>query len=190
LNSPIIKEIGYQLRWGLPIWFLGLLSNWWPNNRITNRIRGLLHKPFIKKCGHNFQMASWVTLRDTQNIEIGNDVYIAYYAWINGLGGITIEDQVTIGPYVTISSVSHVYKNGSYRFGGSRSAPVKIKSGSWIAAHVSIALGVTVGSGCLVAANSAVTKDIPDGMMVGGVPAKVIGPCIEDRPDITSRSGW
>lgn len=31
------------------------------------------------------------------------------------------------------------------------------------------------GSGVLVAANAAVTKDVPDNVIVGGVPAKVIG---------------
>jgi acetyltransferase-like isoleucine patch superfamily enzyme len=36
--------------------------------------------------------------------------------------------------------------------------------------------GVTIGSGVLVAANAAVTKDVPDNVMVGGVPAKIIGP--------------
>ncbi len=44
-----------------------------------------------------------------------------------------------------------------------------------LAAHVSVKCGVTIGRGCLVAANSAVTKDLPDGVRAGGVPAKVIG---------------
>ena len=80
--SALFRELAYQLRWGLPVWFLWLMTNWWPNNRITIRLRGMLHRLFIKKCGRNFQMAGGVMLRDTQNIEIGNDVYIAYYAWI------------------------------------------------------------------------------------------------------------
>ena len=186
----ILNEITYQIRWGLPIWLLWLLTSWWPNNRITIKIRGTLHRPFIKKCGKNFQMANGVMLRDTNNIEIGNDVYIAYNAWLNGLGGLYIEDEVVIGPFVTISSLSHVYKNGSFRFGGAKAKPVRIKRGSWLAAHVSVAYGVTVGSGCLVGANSAVTKDIPDGMIAGGVPAEIIGQCEEQVPDLVSRSGW
>jgi maltose O-acetyltransferase len=134
-------------------------------------------------------MAGGVMLRDTQNIEIGDDVYIAYYAWINGAGRITIEDEVVLGPYVTISSVSHVYKNGSFRFGGWRAAPVKIGRGTWLAAHVSVAYNVTIGAGCLVAANSAVTKDIPGGKIAGGVPALIIGDCCEKEPTMMSRSG-
>ncbi len=184
------KELKYQLRWGLPIWFLWLITYWWPNNRITIRLRGILHKPFIRKCGRNFQLASGVILRDTQNMEIGDNVYIAYYAWLNGLGGIKIEDEVVIGPYVTISSVNHVCKDKSFRFGGHVVSPIKIGRGSWLAAHVSVSAGVSIGKGCLIAANSVVTKDIPDGIMVGGVPAKMISKVVEKKADLTSRSGF
>lgn len=34
--------------------------------------------------------------------------------------------------------------------------------------------GVTIGENCIVAANAVVTKDVPDGSVVGGNPAKVI----------------
>lgn len=106
--NAIWREAKYQLRWGLPVWFVWLLSFWWPNNRVTIKLRGAIHKPFFKKCGRNFQLASGVTFLNSHNIEIGDDVYIAYYAWLNGLGGLTIEDQVVIGPYTTISTLSHL----------------------------------------------------------------------------------
>lgn len=184
------KECIFQLRWALPIWLLWLLTTWWPNNRVTIKIRGFLHRPFFKKCGRNFQLASGVQLLNTHNMEIGNDVYIAYYAWLNGMGGLTIGDEVVLGPYVTISSLTHCYKNGSFRFGGADAAPVKIGRGSWLAAHVSISYGVSIGSGCLIAANAAVTKDVPDGYMAGGVPAKVIGECQYREATLMSRSGF
>lgn len=187
-SHGLIQELRYQLRWGLPVWLLWCLTSWWPNNRVTLKLRGALHRPFFRKCGRNLQLACGVMLRDTDKIEIGNDVYLSYYAWINGLGGISIEDEVVIGPFVSISSVTHVYKDGSFRFGGSRAAPIRIGRGSWLAAHVSISYGVTIGAGCLVAANSAVTKDVPGGMLAGGVPARVIGECTEQPPDLMSRS--
>ena len=34
-------ELMYQLRWALPIWLVGLLTNWWPDTRITQLLRGL-----------------------------------------------------------------------------------------------------------------------------------------------------
>jgi acetyltransferase-like isoleucine patch superfamily enzyme len=135
-------------------------------------------------------MASGVQILNPQGIEIGDDVYLSYNVWLNGLGGIVFEDQVVVGPYVTISSLTHGYKDSSFRFGGALSAPVRIGRGTWLAAHVSISYGVTIGSGCLITANSAVTSDIPPGVVAGGVPAKKISQCEEREPTLVSRSGF
>ena len=69
---------------------------------------------------------------------------------------------------------NHLYRDGSVRFGGYEYKPVHIGKGTWLGSHVSVLAGVTIGSGCLVASGAVVTKDVPDGMIAGGVPAKVI----------------
>jgi len=189
-TNPFLKELGYQLRWGAPIWLLYILTNWWPNNRLTIKLRGALHRPFFKKCGKNLQMASDVRLLNTHEIEIGDDVYLAYNVWLNGLGKLYIEDEVILSPFVTVSTLSHCYKDGSFRFGAAQSGPVRIGKGSWLAAHVSVSYGVNIGEGCLIGANSAVVKDVPAGHVAGGVPAEVVGECTEKEPTIISRSGW
>lgn len=190
MPKALAKEIGHQIRWALPIWLLWLFTTWWPNNRVTIKLRGTLYRPFFKKCGKNFQIASGVQILNPHEIEIGDNVYIAYYAWLNGLGGIIIDDEVVLGPYVTISSLNHAYKNGSFRFGGATAGAVHIGKGCWLAAHVSVIAGVSIGSGCLIAANAVVTVDIPTGMIAGGVPARVIGECREQESDLVSRSGF
>jgi acetyltransferase-like isoleucine patch superfamily enzyme len=182
-----LRETWHQLRWALPVWALWLATTWWPNNRLTIRLRGALHRPFFRRCGRNFQMAAGVRLLNTHRMEIGSDVYVAYDVWLNGLGGLTLEDEVVLGPFVTISTLNHCCRDGSFRFGGASSAPVRIGRGSWLAAHVSVAAGVSVGTGCLVAANAAVAHDVPDGSMAGGVPAKVLGPVREVAPMLFSR---
>jgi hypothetical protein len=57
----IFKEIAYQFRYALPLWFVQLLTNWLPENRITIRIRGALVAPFLGKCGRNLRLARYVT---------------------------------------------------------------------------------------------------------------------------------
>lgn len=155
---------------------VGLLTNWWPDNRITIKIRGSMLRPFFGKCGRNFTVSRNVTFASPHKIEIGDNVYIATGAWLNGLGGLIIEDEVEISPYVVIDTCVHTFRDNSVRFGGSVIAPVRIGRGSWLASHALVRAGVTIGSGVLVAGNAAVAKDVPDNMMVGGVPAKIIGP--------------
>lgn len=45
----------------------------------------------------------------------------------------------------------------------------------FIGAHSIIMGGITIGPNAIVAAGSVVTKDVPEGVIVGGNPAKVIG---------------
>ncbi|WP_369682643.1 sugar O-acetyltransferase [Methanosphaera cuniculi] len=51
---------------------------------------------------------------------------------------------------------------------------VKIGKRCWIGTNAIILPGVTIGDNVIVAAGSVVTKDIPDNMIVGGVPAHII----------------
>lgn len=51
---------------------------------------------------------------------------------------------------------------------------VVIRDWAYIGAHAQIMPGVTIGEGAMVAAGAVVTKSVPDRMVVGGNPAKII----------------
>ena len=51
---------------------------------------------------------------------------------------------------------------------------VKIGNNVWIANNVCILPGVTIGDGVIIAANSVVTKSIPDYCVAAGTPAKIV----------------
>ena len=55
-----------------------------------------------------------------------------------------------------------------------QSAPVIIGDNVWIGEGAVIQMGVTVGKGTVIAANSIVTKSIESSSIAGGIPARVL----------------
>jgi acetyltransferase-like isoleucine patch superfamily enzyme len=184
-----MHQLWYQLRYALPIWFVGLLTDWWPDNRITIRLRGMLFRRFFRRCGRGLTLARRVTFLNLHGIEIGNNVYFATGAWVDGIGGVTIGDEVKISPYAVLASSSHCFKDGSVARGGSRTAPIVVGSGTWISSHVVVAAGSSIGRGCLIAGNAVVAGEVPDGVMAGGIPARVLRPTPQREPNVLKRFG-
>ncbi|QZT37223.1 acyltransferase [Halosquirtibacter xylanolyticus] len=155
--------------------FLEVLGGFFPETSLGCKIRGCIYRPFLKNCGANFQVALNVKFENLNKINIGNNVYVGYGSWINGhKDGVTLCDEVMLGPYVTLVANNHSFLDNSYRFGKGSGGEIKIGSGTWLAAKSTVTAGVVIGKGVLVGANSVVTKDIKDNFVVGGVPAKMI----------------
>lgn len=90
---------------------------------------------------------------------------------------ITLEDHVRISGNVTF--ITH--DGGTWAF---RDLPeyadvikygkIRVGERTFIGARSTIMPGVTIGKRCVIATGSVVTKDVPDGSVVAGVPARVI----------------
>jgi len=107
-----------------------------------------------------------------QFIRVGRNVFINHGCTFLDLGGITIEDDVLIGPKVNIITEDHPLSPADRKKLGVK--PILIKRNAWIGAAATILPGVTVGENAVVAAGALVNKDVPANSVVGGVPAKVI----------------
>ena len=183
----MLKELRQQLRHALPIWCVGLLTDWWPENSKTCRMRGVLMRPFLGRYGRGFSIGKDTQLNSPDRLFVGNDCYLARNTWIQAMGGVTLEDEVVTGPYVVISSANHGFKEGSTVGGGTHLASVTIGRGTWIGAHAVITAGTTIGKGNLIAAGAVVTRDTPDNVIVGGVPARVLRPRLDNPGPIMGR---
>lgn len=109
-------------------------------------------------------------------IRIGNNVGISNASIVSHTS-IEIEDNVLIGGSVKIYDTDFHSLQYSERISEpqkSESKPIRIKKGAFIGAHTVILKGVIVGEKSVVGAGSLVTKEIPDGEVWGGNPAKFI----------------
>lgn len=90
--------------------------------------------------------------------------------------------SVTIGSRCAIAHGVHIRTTNYARVPEFRdafdmapeSADIVIRDDVWIGSHVYINAGVTVGSNVIIGANSVVTKDVPNDVVIGGVPARLI----------------
>ena len=105
-------------------------------------------------------------------IQIGKNVFINHACSFLDLGGITIEDDVLIGPKVNLITENHPLNPADRK--ALICNPIVIKCNAWIGAGVTILPGVTVGENAVVAAGAVVSKDVPANTVVGGVPARFI----------------
>lgn len=96
--------------------------------------------------------------------------YVNRYCKIRCYNEITIGNGVAISENFTIwDSDAHQITNGS-----EPTQPIVIGNKVWIGTNVTVLKGVNIGDGCVIAAGSLVTKDIPANCLAAGVPAKVI----------------
>ncbi|AWK05851.1 acetyltransferase [Flavobacterium crocinum] len=107
-----------------------------------------------------------------KHITIGKNVFINFDCTFLALGGITIEDDVLIGPKVSLITENHPLNPEDRK--GLAGKPIVIKKNAWIGANATILPGVTIGENAVVAAGAVVSKDVPDNTIVGGIPAKFI----------------
>ncbi|MDF2522781.1 MAG: acyltransferase [Clostridiales bacterium] len=144
--------------------------------KIGLAIRYIFLKTIAKSCGDNVSIHPNVYLFSMQNLSVGTNVSIHPMCYIDAAGSIVIGNDVSIAHGVTIMSSSHQYDNVD--------VPIKdqqielkltcISDNVWIGAKATILYGRNVGGGSIIAANCVVTQDVPDGVIVCGVPARIL----------------
>ncbi|MBP7643237.1 MAG: sugar O-acetyltransferase [Saprospiraceae bacterium] len=145
------------------------------NNLITNdaqEINAIFSELIGQKVDETFFLIPPFYSDFGENIQIGKNVFVNHACTFMDRGGITIEDNVLIGPKVNLITTNH--PSNPLERKATISNPILIKKGAWIGVGATILPGVTIGENAIVAAGAVVSKDVPNDVIVGGIPAKVI----------------
>lgn len=105
--------------------------------------------------------------------KFGRGVFVNHGCYFMDGGGITIGDNAFIGPYTGFYTAAHPVDYLRRNQGLEWAKPIRVGDNCWFGANVSVMPGVTIGNGCVIAAGSVVTCDIPDNCVAAGVPAVV-----------------
>ncbi|MEY4767589.1 MAG: hypothetical protein RL637_228 [Pseudomonadota bacterium] len=123
---------------------------------------GREYAEFLKKWGHFYH--------------IGKNCHIWPYT------NVTDPEYVYLGDNVMLTACTLLGHDGSiavlniaYQKKLDRVGKIKIKNNVFVGHGVIILPGITIGNNVIIGAGSIVTKDIPDGVIVVGNPAKIIG---------------
>lgn len=116
---------------------------------------------------HGFALVNYnCVILDTSPVHIGKNAFIA--------------------PGVCLACAGHGILPKQRAEGVSTSSPITIEDDVWIGANATIIGGVTVGKGSIIGAGSVVIRDIPQGVIAAGNPARVIRKITEnDKLELT-----
>lgn len=146
-NMPILYK--YRRKWNEK---LGVQFVDGSGDIVDTRVIGDYHNIIMHE-NSEINAGSFLVAKD--KIEIGKNTGLAYR--------VTVLTGTGINPHNSLKALYPRY-----------TAPVKIGDNVWVGCNVTILPGVTIGDFSVIAAGSVVTKDVPSGVLVGGIPAKII----------------
>lgn len=116
---------------------------------------------------------AWIQAEDTGEISIGDSTYLGHRVHLHAVGTIRIAQNVMLTDGVTISTGSRSAENHSLI---QSTGDISIGNNVFIGEKATVLGGVIIGDNVIVGAGAVVTRDVPAGATVGGVPARLINP--------------
>lgn len=143
------------------LWLLGYLP--------SHALRKLIFTLAGAKFGKNSTIHIGARFYQPQNIKIGEGTIIGDHATLDGRAPLTIGSHVDIASGVMILNSQHDLDDEHF---SAIEKPVTIGDYVFIGPRAIILPGVTLAQGAVVAAGAVVTKDVQEGTIVAGIPAK------------------
>jgi maltose O-acetyltransferase len=162
---------GFHLRYLIARMLIAPIPNY-----TGERYRGIIFKLMGFDIGYGSGFSGAPAISGPRPLQA--NLHIGKHCWFNcgcifDVGApISIGNDISVGHQVMFITTSHEIGTHGRRAGDLTVAPITIGDGVWLGARCMILPGVTVGTGCVVAAGAVVTRDIPPNILVGGVPAR------------------
>lgn len=157
------------ISWFFDFWLMILSSvTWcpfWLVRKFFFKLSGL-------KVGRSSKLHCGCWFYKPSGIEIGKGTVIGHRTFLDGRANLKIGNQVDIASEVMIYNSEHDVQSEDMK---AIKQPVEIGDYVFVGPRAIILPGVKIGKGAVVAAGAVVTKDVPEKIIVGGVPAKEIG---------------
>lgn len=108
------------------------------------------------------------------NITLGDNVFFNFNCVVLDVAPVRIGSRVLFGPAVQVYAATHPLRAGDRRTGLELGRDVEIDDDVWIGGAAIICPGVRIGARAVIGAGSVVTKDIPEGVLAGGNPCRIL----------------
>ena len=136
--------------------------------------REIIIKQLFGQVGKNCWVESPFFCDYGYNIEVGDNFYSNHGCTILDCSRVKFGNGALLGPGVVIAAADHPRQATVRASGLELAAPIIVGDNCWIGGNATICPGVTLGNGVVVGAGAVVTKDMPDNVVCGGVPARIL----------------
>jgi UDP-2-acetamido-3-amino-2,3-dideoxy-glucuronate N-acetyltransferase len=137
----------------------------------------IMHRDLVNlygcRVGDDTKIGAFVEVQ--KNASIGKRCKISSHTFV--CEGVTIEDEVFVGHGVMFINDPHPRAASAGRLQSAADwqvVPTLVRRGASIGSGAAILCGVTIGEGAMIGAGAVVTRDVPAGATVAGVPARIL----------------